>query len=212
MKNIVTIFFLCLSLIVSAQDKQIMVQGIAPNLYLQHTVTPKESFFSIGRLYNQAPKLIASFNNLQMEKGLAIGQTIKIPLNSLNLDLAGSAVAGETLVPLYHVVTKNETLFRISNNHAAKVEAVMQWNNLSTNPIEPGRALVVGHLRVKNEQLAALNNGNSAIAPATPQKEVKHEPVVAKETPPMQKDNKQLKISPGVEKVQEEKKEERSTE
>jgi LysM repeat protein len=157
MKKLLVVLGVMISVITVAQNKNVFVEGVAPNLYLAHTVAPKESYFSIGRLYNQAPKLIASFNQLSMEKGLAIGQTIKIPLNSLNMELAGNTVAGETLIPLYHVVAKSETLFRISNNHAAKVEAVKQWNNLSSDNIPEGKALIVGHLRVKNEQLAAFN-------------------------------------------------------
>jgi LysM repeat protein len=164
MKKLLVAFCLFISSISIAQNKNLLVEGTAPDLYITHTVSPKEGFFSIGRLYNQAPKLIASFNKLNMDKGLAIGQTIKIPLNVGNMDLNGNTVAGETLVPLYHVVAPGETLFRISNNHSAKVEAIRQWNNLSADVIDQGKILIVGHLRVKNEQLPAF----TALALATP--------------------------------------------
>ena len=44
-----------------------------------HTVGPKESLFSIGRLYNVHPRELANFNNIAFETGVKIGQVLKIP-------------------------------------------------------------------------------------------------------------------------------------
>lgn len=44
-----------------------------------HTVAPKETLYSIGRLYNVHPRELAAYNNLTIETGLTIGQVIKIP-------------------------------------------------------------------------------------------------------------------------------------
>ncbi len=45
----------------------------------KHTVGPKESLFSIARQYNVHPRELAEFNHIPFEKGLTIGQVIKIP-------------------------------------------------------------------------------------------------------------------------------------
>src|SRR3954464_2847594 len=103
--------FLLISSTSFSQKQNVVVEGVSPNLYVTHIVAPKEGYYSLGRLYNQAPKSIAALNNSTLEKGLAIGQTIKIPVNTLNYDVTGAAQGGETLVPLYHLVSKNETLF-----------------------------------------------------------------------------------------------------
>ena len=44
-----------------------------------HTVGPKESIFSIGRLYNVHPRELAEFNNISFETGVKIGQVLNIP-------------------------------------------------------------------------------------------------------------------------------------
>ena len=74
--------FLIAPFFAAAQNKLLQVEGVAPLLYITHKVAPKENYYSIGRIYNASPKDIAPFNKLQLEKGLSLGQTIKIPLNS----------------------------------------------------------------------------------------------------------------------------------
>src|SRR3954449_12409442 len=96
-----------LGMVSVAKSQNLTVEGSAPNLYITHTVAPKENFYSVGRLYNQNAKTIAAFNNLVMEKGLAIGQKVKIPLNDQNLDLTGGGNSSDG-VPLTHIVEKNE--------------------------------------------------------------------------------------------------------
>ena len=143
---------------VFAQKNNVVAEGITPNLYLTHIVVSKESFYSIGRLYNQSPNAIATFNTTKLEKGLAVGQTLKIPLNAMNFDVSGTTPADEVLVPVFHVISKNETLFRIGNNHTTPIENLRKWNNLSADNIEIGKTLIVGNLRVKKEQVTAFNN------------------------------------------------------
>src|SRR4051794_18233810 len=104
-KYLIIASFLCTVSIAKSQN--LTVEGTAPNLYITHTVAPKENFYSVGRLYNQNAKLIASFNELVMEKGLTIGQRIKIPLNEQNLDATANGTSEN--VPLTHVVGKSET-------------------------------------------------------------------------------------------------------
>lgn len=159
------VFFYATSVI--AQKNNVVVEGITPNLYLTHIVVPKESFYSIGRMYNQAPNAIATFNHTKLDKGLAVGQTLKIPLTSMNFEVAGTPPADEVLVPVYHIVSKNETLFRIGTNHTTPIENLRKWNNLSSDNIEIGNALIVGNLRVKKEQLNAFNNVQAPTISAT---------------------------------------------
>ena len=44
-----------------------------------HTVGPKESIFSIGRMYDVHPRELAEFNNISFETGVKIGQVLNIP-------------------------------------------------------------------------------------------------------------------------------------
>src|SRR3954453_977136 len=133
-------FFLNCILLVKGQN--LTVEGTAPDLYVTHIVAPKENFYSIGRLYNQAPKTIAALNNITMEKGLTIGQQVKIPLNAQNFS------ASETGIPLTHLVAKSETVFKIAQDNNVTAEQLRKWNHLSSDNITPGAPLVIGYLKM----------------------------------------------------------------
>src|SRR5215210_2270657 len=144
-KLLVVVFCIFASLITKGQN--LPVEGTAPDLYVTHKVAPKENFYSIARLYNQSPKSIASFNNIAMEKGLTIGQPLKIPLNVRNFDSSGSSRTGETLFPLTHIVAKSETIFKISRDLNVSAQSIRKWNHLSSDNIAPGTPLIIGYLK-----------------------------------------------------------------
>lgn len=151
-KLLLVVFFI--NCILIAKGQNLTVEGTAPDLYITHTVSPKENFYSIGRLYNQAPKSIAALNKITMEKGLTIGQKIKIPLNAQNYD-TGDSKTGDNSIPLTHIVTKSETLFKIAQDNNLTAEQIRKWNHLSSDHIAPGTPLVIGHLKANN---AAVKN------------------------------------------------------
>lgn len=166
-----------------AQSNDLIVQSELGRHYLNHTVAPKENFYSIGRLYNISPKEIAPFNRLSLNAGLEIGQVIKIPLMPENFTQHGTAATDEVLVPIYHVVTQKEGLYRIGQNfYKASVGDLKAWNNLSSEVISNGQSLVIGFLRVKTSQsaLAARGikkvNGAVAKAPVATSAPVRQEP------------------------------------
>ncbi|MEP6674274.1 MAG: LysM peptidoglycan-binding domain-containing protein [Ferruginibacter sp.] len=157
--TVITALFCCAEL--PAQEKTLMIEGTAPNIYLVHTIAPKENIYSIGRLYNTSPKdQIAPFNNLQMDKPLSIGQTIKIPLAAGNFVQDGNAAADEALIPVYHIVAEKEGLYRISTNYnKVPMETLRQWNNIKTENVGKGIKMIVGYLKVKKELSAFASMG-----------------------------------------------------
>ena len=169
MKKILILFIL-LPFFAAAQDKFLQVEGVSPSLYLTHKVAPKENYYSIGRIYNASPKDIAPFNKLQLESGLSLGQTIKIPLNSSNFAQGGNAEADETFVPLYYKIKDKEGLYRVAKNHNdLPLETLKQWNNIKEDAVKTGTQLIVGYLKVKTELSALAKSGaaktNIAAAP-----------------------------------------------
>lgn len=151
MKRLLILLF-SLPLFVLAQNKPLVVQGVAPGLYVNHTVAPKENYYSIGRIYNISPKEIAPFNNLVLENGLSLGQTVKIPLSTANFIQAGNAAGDEVLVPVYHAVSEKEGLYRISASYnKVPVESLKKWNNLKADVVSNGTNLIVGYLKVKKD-------------------------------------------------------------
>src|SRR4030088_2516325 len=122
-KSVLIILFLICSFFVFAQN-ELMVQNNGSGLYVDHSVTPKENFYSIGRLYNISPKEIASFNGLDMSKGLTIGEMIKIPLIANNF--SQSTTSGR---PVYYLVGEKEGLYRVSTkNNRVLMANLRKWN------------------------------------------------------------------------------------
>lgn len=137
-----------------------MVEGVSPGLYLTHKVAPKENYYSIGRIYNVSPKDIAPFNKLDMEKGLNLGQVIKIPLNNTNFFQNGTAAGDETFVPVYYKIKEKEGLYRVAKNcNDLPLETLKKWNGITGDLVKNGVQLVVGYLKVKSELSSLAKNG-----------------------------------------------------
>ena len=147
---IVFFFFYSTSL---AQDKLLVAEGTSPNLYITHTVTPKENYYSVGRMYNVSPKELAPYNDLTFEKGFLLGQTIKIPLGPNNFSQGDAPKENEVLVPVYHIMKAKEGLYRVSINYnKVPLDALKKWNNLSGDAVSTGTKLIVGYLKVLKDQ------------------------------------------------------------
>jgi LysM repeat protein len=182
MKKIFLMLFLAVFVQLGfAQQGEIMMEGIAPNLYLLHIVQPKENWYSIGRLYNASPKEIAPFNRLTLAKSLDVGEMLKIPLSNSNLSANGTKAHDEVLVPLYYIVKEKEWMYRICVNHGVSSESIEKWNAVNNGQIKAGMKLIVGYLKVRSGQ-SALASGratgmpvNKSIATAPPHAET-HKP------------------------------------
>ena len=151
MKRLLIVLF-SVPLFALAQNKALVVEGVSPDLYINHTVSLKENYYSIGRIYNISPKEVAPYNNLVLESGLSLGQALKIPLTAVNFVQAGTPDADEVLVPVYHTVAGKEGLYRISTNfNKIPLETLKKWNNLKSDAVANGTNLIVGYLKVKKD-------------------------------------------------------------
>lgn len=162
----------------------LMVQKSGNSFFVQHKVEPKETWYSLGRLYNLSPRDIAPLNNTDITKGLSIGQLVKVPLVASNFSQNDRKSADEVLVPVYYQVKEGEWMFRIStNNNKVPIEQLEKWNKIDRNQVKAGMKLIVGHLKVKRDQSALATtdytprNENAVTtspkAPVTPPRETK---------------------------------------
>lgn len=142
MKKLLFILTIALCSYKGFTQAELIVKSNDKGLHLTHTVSPKESFYSISRLYNIAPKDLAAYNGIDMAKGLEIGQTIQVPLTT-NFS---QTTAGGT--PVYYVVGEGEGLYRVSvKNGNVLMASLRSWNNLSSDALIPGQKLVVGFIQ-----------------------------------------------------------------
>lgn len=127
---------------VSFAQNELLVQSSDKGMYLLHTVSPKENFYSIGRLYNIPPKEIAALNGIEMANGLSIGQTIQVPLVPANFTQQSNKGR-----PVYYLVGEKEGLYRVSTkNNKVLMADLRKWNNLATDNISAGQKLIIGFL------------------------------------------------------------------
>lgn len=183
------------TLVLVAQKVPLMINGANNTMHLLHTVQAKENWYSVGRLYNIGPKDMAAFNNTSIDKALAIGQPLKVPLTTVNFSQNNSKEADEVFVPVYHVVQEKEWMYRISTNYnKVPVETIEKWNNISKDNAKAGTRLIIGYLKVKNSQ-SDLAKYSKAVPADVVVKEEKKETA----PPPIVKEEKKVAPPPVLE-------------
>ncbi len=155
--------------LVIGQQKELIIKGYGKDLHLDHTVSPKEGIFSIGRLYNVHPKTIAAYNNLDMSKGLSLGQVIHIPLTDTNFSHRNTKGR-----PIYYNVGAKETLEKVSNVNKVSVQNLRDWNKLAKDGDAAGKKLIVGFL--------TTGENATAVVPPPVEKKDAAKDTVAKQT------------------------------
>lgn len=173
MKAILIFISFLISFVAQAQQPKFYADKNEKGIFVEHKVQPKENWYSVGRLYAISPKEIAVFNGLTMDKGLSIGQALKVPLNSTNFNQSVSAVG----VPVYHTVQAKEGLLKVATTYGMTLAGIKNINGLSSDQINTGYNLIVGYI-------AAANQSSNNSIPTAPTAQVSvPAPVV---TPPAQ--------------------------
>ncbi|MGC4103184.1 DPBB and LysM peptidoglycan-binding domain-containing protein [Ferruginibacter sp.] len=180
---------------------------------ITHTVGPKESLTSIGRMYNINGRELANYNKIDYDKGLTIGQVLKIPVKDgvkipaapaketnaaktpapVNETPKTVAAPKESGTPIYHTVAKKETLYHISTLYGkVPVADIKKWNNLTSDGVSEGAKLIVGYKAgppAKNEAdkkpaEKVVETGNETAEKTKPEPKKEEVKPVQKETPP----------------------------
>jgi LysM repeat protein len=151
-----------------------------------HQVQAKESFSSIGRLYNVNGRVLAEYNKLDYDKGLAIGQTIKIPPTSTEPAPAVTppVVAAPTTTSnnaIYHTVAAKETMYGLSKKYNVSIENLKKWNNTTADGFAIGANIIVGYNAATAATKPAVAEPKPVVKPAP--KPVEPKPVEPTPTP-----------------------------
>jgi LysM repeat protein len=180
MKKSLFIALMLLCHVLAFAQNELLVQSSDKGPYLSHTVVPKENFYSVGRLFNTSPKDIAAFNGLDMNKGLTIGEEIRIPLNATNY-----SQSKDNGRPVYYVVGQKEGLYRVSlKNNTVLMANLRKWNHLATDNISTGQKLIVGFLVSPEAQNIAADLPKKDV-PTTDMQD-KPPPPVVRQNPPVE--------------------------
>jgi LysM repeat protein len=98
-----------------------------------HKVQPKETLFSISRMYGASIDDIKTWNNLK-DNTLSVGQDILIRKD---------APKTQEEKKMTHTVAAGETLYSIARTYNVSVDQIKQWNNLSSNDVKISQTLYV---------------------------------------------------------------------
>jgi LysM repeat protein len=183
MKKLLSIL-LMLPLFVAAQEK-----------IINHTVVAKESYSSIGRLYNINGRELANYNKLDYEKGLSIGQVLKVPVKKdvvVNVPVTkveapvSKPVVVEGKETLYHTVQPKETLYGVSKKYNVTVADIKKWNNITVDGLNVGATIIVGYGTKETEAVTIVKNETPKQVIETPKVEPEKPRVVeAKKVEPL---------------------------
>ncbi|WP_281635745.1 LysM peptidoglycan-binding domain-containing protein [Flavobacterium marginilacus] len=119
-----------------------------------HLVQPKESLFSIARLYNVSVEDLDKANTVLLKNGLQIGQEITIPNKKKTLDGRVRVINAETV---FYVVKAKETKYSIAKQFGITVQQLESQNPEIVNGLTEGNRLAINLKEVKpaneNEEL-----------------------------------------------------------
>lgn len=145
---------LLVSIGTTAQRNPLRLQKGSKGFYLNHQVTAKQSFFSLGRTYNVHPRYLAAYNQLDYNKGLQLDQRIRVPLTDTNFQRQ----RGEG-IPIYLQAATDDELADLAGFVGILPGDLKCWNNYTGNRIKKGSNWIVGFL-----QTQALNDQQVRIA------------------------------------------------
>ncbi|OSZ80269.1 hypothetical protein CAP36_03180 [Chitinophagaceae bacterium IBVUCB2] len=201
MKQLIFSLFLFTAFAATAQDNELIAKSGDKGIYLEHKVSAKQSFYSIGRLYHLNPKFLASYNKLDISKGLQIDQKLRIPLIDSNFTqdrMNGTSV--------FYKVNDGEDLVAVSKKHNnVSVEKLRSWNSLTGNAVKKDKKIIIGFLSNEGIKSIAITNQPVTTKPVakTEEKPVTTDPVLTKDE--KKQEEKEAEAEEKAEKKQEKK-------
>ena len=157
----------------SEQDKSAINPQISntDNSKSTHKVLPKESFFSIARLYNVSVQDLDNANSDIFKIGLQVGQNLVIPNKRKTLDGRARIINSETI---FHDVQPKETKYAIAKKYGITIEQLESQNPEIVNGLIQGNKLAI------NVKQITPSNKNEELMIALAEKEVAEEKAKAK--------------------------------
>jgi LysM repeat protein len=116
-----------------------------------HKVQPKETLFSISRMYSVSVDDIKSWNNLK-DNALSVGQDILIrkagsPSTTVTTTTqvrpTETNQQGTKSLKMTHTVAPGETLFSISKTYGITVDQIKSWNGIQNNELKVSQVIYV---------------------------------------------------------------------
>lgn len=106
-----------------------------------YTVKNGDSLWSIANRYNTTVSALRSLNNLTSDS-LSVGQVLRIPTTT-----NGTTPSGDTI----YTVKSGDSLWNIARNYNTTVDALMRYNNLTSNLLSLGQQIRIPNTSGNNQ-------------------------------------------------------------
>ncbi|MEM9992212.1 MAG: LysM peptidoglycan-binding domain-containing protein [Bacteroidota bacterium] len=134
----------------------------------EHTFETGQTLYSLAHFYGLQVEDLKFYNPYLKKRAVAIGDKIKIPIaNRMIIRYQEDDFAPQNHVPIYYVVQKGETLYRIAKTYfRMDVEFLMMRNALKSEQLKVGQRLHIGWLSLegfKAEELKQYRSNNPLV-------------------------------------------------
>jgi len=106
-----------------------------------HTVVPKETLYSISRLYDVSVEDIKLWNNLK-DNALSTGQQLTIKRKS-TVTTENTKITETKSLTGVHTVAAKESLYSIGRLYGISVQQLKEWNGIEGSELKIGQTLFV---------------------------------------------------------------------
>jgi len=133
------------------QDTIFLSVGQFEQKYFTHYIEPKQTLFSLAQFYGLSLEELYFYNPGLRDKVLKRGMPVNVPVpnRAIQRYWTSSMVPGE-YVPVYYVVKKGDTMFRISKRYfRMPIEEMLQRNHLFDHTLKTGQLLHVGWMSIE---------------------------------------------------------------
>lgn len=140
--------------------------------YFEHEIQAQQTLYSLARFHGLSLNDIYQYNPNLQPNAIALGTMIKIPVpNIAIIRYQGWDFTPEQHVPIYYVVKKGDTMYRIAKQcFRMPIDTIIARNQLHHTALNSGQLLLVGWMNTegipdslrKNISFAPINKAHYA--------------------------------------------------
>ncbi len=133
------------------KDTIFIYTGSTGDKIFEHTIEKKQTLFSLGKFYGLSVEELYFYNTDLEAQSIKLHQKIRVPIpNRAILRYKTADFQPDQYIPVYYVVQRSETMFRISKYHfQMPMEEIMARNNMTSPDLKEGQQLFVGWMSLE---------------------------------------------------------------
>lgn len=148
------------------QDTVFLSIDAAGEKIFEHKIERKQTLFSLAQFYGLSVEELYFYNPELKEKSVSPGQAVQVPIpNRAIIRYKDQNFKIWKYAPVYYVVKKGDTMFRIAKVHfRMPVDSIMLRNGLQSETLKVGQCLQVGWMSVDGVPEEMRSEGGNPLA------------------------------------------------